>query len=899
MSADKPWLEGAVSVSDGSPQKRGKDIAEKDSPHPFGIGLREGIAVSVGNIADAPSRLYNLGKAAIGSASIVPTMGGNRATIPSVLGGMTGRPASDFIPELTPYNAGTDALRKLLGVTGKPQQGESGADAIYRATGEGIGSSIVGANPMQSLRGLGIETLKMLGIGGMAGAGGEYGSQVTDGSTAGRIAGSLVGGVALPAFGGMVGVGTRLFRNAQDAAKDPANAQRVNTLAGRIIDKQVKDAISGTPPSEGARNITEALDLQQKIPGFNPSVAEMVNSPGMSDMQRRYALTSPAKLNEEVAREAANRAAINQYYGNVAPTPPSTPSSVRTAANQALAAESAQVTGQGRAVAGQLPIANPLDLGNQLKTIADAEKASAKSVVGANYRRAFDAAGQDKVVDLSSVVAKVEDILGERLSQIKPENAPNTVAKIKQLFGASEGRLPEEQAYLASVLGGDVSSGAKKSMVSLEEADAIRKAINQDIASGASSTNPAASYRLRNLGQVHSALDEAINTSGLKPEAKELYSQAISKYRTEYVPRFKEGANLRTFRDSNLNEPRILPDKMVSEYFKPDEQGGLTRASQFSSLFGRNKEAKETFEKGILDSYRNDVVDKTTGIIDVGKHNQFIRQYGRTLDSYKGSGVDAATRIETIGKQAQEAATAISRFDSLAKGLRFDSTDELITKSLSDPKVMGNITQRLTPQAKKTFSRLLMDKAMESGSAAGIQKYLNDNAKTLSMVLDQKHLDNLKDISNAVAIVERAPISGALQSSGPDILKNATGLSTATVWSQWRATTGGRQSPVTAAFNLSMPVLNKLSQQQFGDLMENALHNPETAKALRHFLLAETPKQANVAGSVLSSLKLAGGVLWSSKGAIANTLFGADSYAPMLRMGSPAISEQMTREVQQ
>jgi hypothetical protein len=89
-----------------------------------------------------------------------------------------------------------------------------------------------------------------------------------------------------------------------------------------------------------------------------------------------------------------------------------------------------------------------------------------------------------------------------------------------------------------------------------------------------------------------------------------------------------------------------------------------------------------------------------------------------------------------------------------------------------------------------------------------------------------------------------------------------------------------------------MPVMNKLSQQQFSGLMEKALHDPNTAAALRNFLLAESPEKANTFGKILASAKTAGGILWDAKGPIARTAFGVDNYGANTQRAAPAILNQ-------
>lgn len=867
MSDTPAWLEGAVSVgSGGEPAK-----PAEEKPNPWGYGARRGVAAMVGNIADAPERVYNIGAAQAGLALARP------------LSMLTGKPESTFLPETTNYNRGTEALMRMLGVQGDP--GYDTTDKFKAAIGEGAGASLAG--PTGGVRQVLKETLKQIGIGGFAGAGGEAGAQLSGNSPIGRLIGSLLS-VAGASQGGAMATTYRAVRDVKEAAKNPANADLANSLAGRVVDSQLRSAASGAP--DAPANITEALALRQKFgPDFQPSVAEMAGAPGLVDMQRRYALLSPGNLNREVAKDAANRGAVRSYYEQNAPQA-GAPSAPRSALNESLAAQEKGLAESGQQVAGQLPKADPLAAGNKLSDLAWAERRAAKGEISSAYQKAFDAAEGGKV-DIAPVIAKVEEILGQKLSEVKPESAPNTVARIKQIFG----KEPEASPVLGP--DGKPILNAADTTVTLEDADAIRKAINADIVAGHRSLDPMAATRLRNLGQVHGTLDEAVKASPLGQSAKDLYSDALNQYREGYVPRFKEGANARMFKESSTGEPRILPDKTVSEYFKPDEAGGLTRASQFKALFGNNAEAKATTEKGILDLYRNDVVDKTTGIINTAKHDEFMRQHSRTLDAFKGAGVNAADQIATIGKQAREAATAIGKFSDLAKGLRFDSTDALVTAALREPKTMGNVLGRMAPEARETFKRILMDKAWEGGNAASMVKYLDDNQNTLRMALSPKHLDDLSSIAKGLEIVERSPIRGTLQAGGPDVLKNATGVSTATVWSQWRATTGGRQSPATMAFNLAAPVMNKLSQQQFSALMEKALHDPNTASALRQFLVAPSPSQANYWANLLSGAKLAGNIAWSAKGPIARVAFGTENYGPNLRRAVPAVSV-MTQEQQ-
>src|SRR5260370_959561 len=80
---------------------------------------------------------------------------------------------------------------------------------------------------------------------------------------------------------------------------------------------------------------------------------------------------------------------------------------------------------------------------------------------------------------------------------------------------------------------------------------------------------------------------------------------------------------------------------------------------------------------GILDIYRQKVVNPTTGAIEPVAHDAFMRDYGRTLTSYKSAGVNALDEIKNVGQQAAAVGESISKLNSLAKSMKFDTVDEL------------------------------------------------------------------------------------------------------------------------------------------------------------------------------------------------------------------------------
>lgn len=844
-----------------------------------------GVADTIGSIGDLPARLYQLGKVGIGMQAA------------PVLSAITGRPKSDFMPEVNipATTIFSDYLKNLAGVDESAKAPDSMsryAGAVARGAG---GSVLTGGGG--TLRDVLVNSLKSGGVGGVAGFGAEAGGDTAEAlgvpRMVGQVLGGLGGGVGAASAGGMVGAATRvpkMMDQMQAMARDPASIAKAERTASSIVDARMRAAVEGTP--NAAQNIDEALALRARIPGFSPSVAEMSQSPAAMEMQRTYARGSPKALNEEVARVAASEQALRDYYNRIAPSA-GQQSNVRSALNQRLAGERGALQAEAQQTAGQLPSADLVGIGGRAAELAAAEKAAARPGIASAYQKAYDLA-PDSAIDAKPILAKIEETLGVPLAQIKPDTAPNTFSAIKRFLGGNDQKTPEELAYLSSALGGNVENVGSKATMTLREAHDLRKAINADASLAARSQDPLAATRLRNVAGVRETIDDTIAGSPIAQEAKDALMAADAKYKTEFAPRFNEGANRLMFKEGVNNEPRIIADKFVDAYFKKDQQGGGTRAENFKQLFGKNNEARELTKEGVLDRFRAAVVNPETGVIDAGKAAAFKRDYGRTLEAFKANGVNALDDIKTFTQTAARQEQAMSRLSALSRTLKFDYTDDLVNAALGDKKIMDNVKMRLTPDTRETFTRLVMDKAMESGTGEGVLKFLDTNKATVGKLLTPEHQSSLRDIAKGMTMIEQSPVKGLAGSGTTDPLKASTGVSMATVWSQWRAVSGGRQGVATMGFNLAAPVFTRLSQTKFDDVMKTALHDPKTAENLSNLLKSQSPVQAtNFAMKLMNSLKTAGSIAWQSKGPIGEMALGLSNYPANLKRTIPAINTEL------
>ena len=371
------------------------------------------------------------------------------------------------------------------------------------------------------------------------------------------------------------------------------------------------------------------------VPGTAPHVGEITAPVGSAKFAAAVEdlRNTPAFATERAAQEAqANQARLAQE------------ARVQGVAETSKQKKIADLTAR---IDNGLVTENPDVIGAGLKDIANKEKAALKVVVKNAYDDAFAIAPNAKV-EIGNVIKKAEDILGQPLAEINVPDQPDIVKKLLKLKGK-----PTEEFVPLGERGGYTQPGAlAPSTATLEELDALRKAINKDIASAeVANANPAQATRLRELQQLHKAIDEAVGESTTLPdEAKKAYAGAVNLYRTQYAPRFKEGVNAQVLAKGAFNEQKIRAEDVISKYFTP---GGATEAKQFVNLFGGNADATKIASAGIEDLYRRKVTDAVTGAVDPAKHAAFVKEYSRPLAILDDAGMGLKNKFLQIGEDAK------------------------------------------------------------------------------------------------------------------------------------------------------------------------------------------------------------------------------------------------------
>jgi hypothetical protein len=428
--------------------------------------------------------------------------------------------------------------------------------------------------------------------------------------TSGAVIGAAVPTIAAPAVKGAYNYATRVM--------DPKTNQLLNWFEGK---------------GQAVLNTLRRPDATI-VPGTEPHLGEVASSVGGAKLAAGIAdvRSTPAFATERAAQEAQTNQARLAQEARVQ--------------GVAEAAKQKKIDALTRRIDSGLVTENPDAIGAGLKEIAKAEKNAIKPRIKQAYDDAF-AVAPDAKVDIENVIKKAEDILGQPLAEINVPDQPDIVKKLLKLKPPA----PKGEPVRGLRFEAAPAAPAERAAVTLEETDALRKAINKDIASAdAANASPAQATKLRELRQLQNAIDDAVGSSTTLPdEAKTAYAKAVDLYRTEYAPRFKEGVNAQVTAKGAWNEDKIRAEDVIKKYFTP---GGATEAKQFVNLFGGNADAVKIARSGIEDLYRQRVTD-AAGIVDSGKHAAFVKEFARPLAILDDAGMGLKAKFAQIGDDAK------------------------------------------------------------------------------------------------------------------------------------------------------------------------------------------------------------------------------------------------------
>jgi hypothetical protein len=569
--------------------------------------------------------------------------------------------------------------------------------------------------------------------------------------------------------------------------------------------------------------------------------AVIINSPALAAYAKTSRQASPATLRMEAESADARKAAqVNQLAAAVEnvnaltqrnlPVATASPTAPRRAVKQALAGEAATLQGRQAAMTGQLTaqqqaaemalqnqqaamtgqltaqqqaaeaalaaqrqgvergIANvsQLETGQALaKANAEVLKTTQRTVTGPAYRAAFDAA-PEATINLSGLAGVAKGQQAELLTQLKGL-APNSAALLER-YG------PKEVETM--VQGMPIKQTILPPPITLEEAHAIRQAINIDLATLKSSNESGANITRGRLDKLYESLNAAINRD-VAPEAKALFEDANALFKERIVDVFRTGQPSNLTRTSTLNEPMLRPGDIVSKTMA-DEGSTL----QFLKAFKQDPAAMQNLKTGVEDLYRQQVLAGAKAATPEA-HAKFMFDNAKQLGALDNAGLGMTTRLNQIGGQikgltaaeelllAQGKAipskvtetfkTKVEKLTAQGKAipskvveafkaedealnlasttLGFKQTNKLREAIVSNPETASQALMRMDAPAKSSLARGVMQ---DAGKASDPLKHLIDNEQGIMRVLNANDpktaratFNTAKDSAELLKIIEQ------------------------------------------------------------------------------------------------------------------------------------------------
>lgn len=364
-----------------------------------------------------------------------------------------------------------------------------------------------------------------------------------------------------------------------------------------------------------------------------------------------------------------------------------------------LDTERAQREAALAASAGRLP-KGPQGTGEDIfKRATTLDKQMRSTVVQPKYREAERLAG-DAQIDVSPIVQAVEQVMGRPLSTFDPNTAPAIVRILNRLIPRPQ-NIPSGQLGAVSVPG-TLPPPATVS-TTLGVIDDMRKAINATIAEAKRGSSQLSNVEVRNLFQIHNALDDAVrNSPNLSNEAKAAYDDAISTFRDQYVPRFREGETARILKPGMFGENRIEPAQIVQRYI-----ADVDAAKQFVSTFAGDPQAYNSLRNGILGQFRLAAVDPVTQMVDPGKAAGFLQKNAEVLAVFEDAGMGVRRAMEGFEREAAQANQVLTRLREIGGPFRDKTPQQMIDYITGSGERMGVALRFAGPEGQDIIRRVV------------------------------------------------------------------------------------------------------------------------------------------------------------------------------------------------
>lgn len=422
-------------------------------------------------------------------------------------------------------------------------------------------------------------------------------------------------------------------------------------------------------------------------------------------------------------------------------------------------------------LAGGLQNLDQFRIGRVLSEASERELAAAQGRVSARYKTAFDLAGPDTAIDFRTVVNAASDIRKMPIVELKglaPETARVLELYVKQVPENLRGRAKRAAKAAAEL----------PPQVTLEQADALGKALNIDFAALRGSTDSASNIARSNIAKMKAALDDAVKRSNLSDEAKAAYAAAKQAHATEVAERFYSGTASKLRRLGTDNRP-LLPDERVTRTLLGSETG----ARDLLNVIGREPESLAALRQGVEDLFRRQAV--VNGRVDFKKASAFLTKNANQIRMMDEAGAGVGDALRRVQDEAGRLDAGYRKLADVAAQFKASSPDALVDRLLKEPSKMEGALTRMGEEGRRAFAGNLTERvqtllrANNPDDALALLRDPKTGApkESMRMALGRQQYDNLTtqaQLSSEVKKLLASPQLARIEGKMPTMLRGFT-----------------------------------------------------------------------------------------------------------------------------
>lgn len=655
-----------------------------------------------------------------------------------------------------------------------------------------------------------------------------------------------------------------------------SKAEREKFIQKKTIDEIKADVVDLEGLTKEAEKVSA---IKEKIPGYNPTLAETTGSRALMAKQQQIAVETPAALESAYARRQSNKIAIQNYlddsFGREFPNIVKIFSEAKGKVDDALSTidtELSTIRKKRESLVGVEPTSQ-VGVGKKLRELADSEYQLAKAKGRALYAKIGEVP-----INSKPVYEKVQELLSTRFANYAEDQIPPI---FKDLMGEYKSLQASVEKIPADPMTGRSARIPEANYnQSFNKITDLDRRLRREISSEEASFRPDQS-RLSALIEVKQQLNKQMDSLELSENKQvvDAYRNAKTFWKEQVSDRFYSGVG-KKIRDSKYGEWNIADEKIIDEMFSPAKAktGGVKAAQEFKSVYGESPEAMAQLNLGAMQKFRDFTVDKKTGVINSDRVELFKANYREVLGEYPfiKRQIDDLESVNLALADAQKTILnkkSATERDAFTKVMDTDNPYTIVDAAMKDPAIMRKLRAALKSEDSiNGLSKMVSDSLLKESSKRSpldgnlyidsglMYSNLSKYKDSLSVSLSPRHLKALTDAYEALMRLDRVPLP--TKATGGATLGEAVtetiGTSPRSILNMMRARQQGRTSTVDIASVISGGLLNKMYKRRILDLERAAHYDMDAAIVLKQLATADKMTQGlyNKMSSVLFKLGL-------------------------------------------